>query len=314
MKKRNKQLAWSRLSLAAPVLVAIIGACGGTTQGPQVGSESHFLGYCSGSCRGGLECIGEICTRPCLTATSSCSDLAVGAACTNQSVEPGQVAVCDLACNVADDCKALGAGYTCTSGFCRGSVDGIGTGGTRGTDMPGPAPAAQCEDYRDQIPPPIELPKVSIVNADTRTLYISFEGDCGNRSLYSLLDGAGQPVDLVGCAARCEDVMADSRTPPMGCDCVLPAPLPIAPGETVVRPALLAFASHVLPQACSTGLGPEGAYCVSLTIPPMGSVAIVKAYADPACAFPPDCPSITARGTGNYFFEDVTVVLDGSAE
>jgi hypothetical protein len=134
MKKRNKQLAWSRLSLAAPLLVAIIGACGGTTQGPQVGSESHFLGYCSGTCRGGLECIAEICTRPCLTATSSCSDLALGAACTNQSVEPGQVAVCDLACNVADDCKALGTGYTCSSGFCRGpGGGGIGNGGSGGT-------------------------------------------------------------------------------------------------------------------------------------------------------------------------------------
>jgi hypothetical protein len=45
----------------------------------------------------------------------------------------------------------------------------------------------------------------------------------------------------------------------------------------------------------------------------MGSVASVKAYLDPACT-DAGCPSTTARATGNYFFDDVTVVLEGSAD
>lgn len=136
----NKRCGWLRrcavlssVVLSSVVLSLGIGACGGATQGtPQVGSESHFLAYCGGGCADGLECIGEICTRPCLTSESSCSDLASGAACTNQSVEPGQVAVCDVACTLDDECATLGSGYECNSGFCRKAAAGTG-GGTGGT-------------------------------------------------------------------------------------------------------------------------------------------------------------------------------------
>jgi len=117
-------------------LALFAGACGGSvTKAPSVGSESHFLEHCAGGCEGGLDCIGGICTRPCLTEQSSCAALAVNAACTNQSVEPGQVAVCDVSCAGATGCGALGVDYACESGYCRkasssssgGSGDGSGS-------------------------------------------------------------------------------------------------------------------------------------------------------------------------------------------
>jgi hypothetical protein len=101
-------------------LVLFAAACGGSvTKAPSVGSESHFLEHCEGSCEGGFDCIGGICTRPCLTEQSSCAALAVNAACTNQSVEPGQVAVCDVSCGAGTGCGALGVDYACESGYCR---------------------------------------------------------------------------------------------------------------------------------------------------------------------------------------------------
>jgi len=110
-----------RRSRGRAVAVALlVGACGGTVgQAPILGSESHFLAYCDGACDAGLECIGGICTRSCLTDTSSCSDLGGGAQCTNQSVEPGQVAVCDVSCSDTSDCASLGSDHRCEVGFCR---------------------------------------------------------------------------------------------------------------------------------------------------------------------------------------------------
>ena len=112
-------------------LAVLAGACGGTTANtPSLGSESHFLAHCAGSCGDGLDCIGGICTRACLTASSSCADLAPDASCTDQSVEPGAVAVCDVACTVQSDCARLGANYTCQGSFCRtGSPPDPGDGG-----------------------------------------------------------------------------------------------------------------------------------------------------------------------------------------
>src|SRR6476659_9428996 len=109
-----------RLALGATLGVLIAGACGGVLdRNPITGSESHFLAYCADGCGPGLDCIGGICTRPCLTGTTSCSDLASSAACTNLSVEPGQVAICDVSCAGEDSCTALGEDYACNQGFCR---------------------------------------------------------------------------------------------------------------------------------------------------------------------------------------------------
>jgi hypothetical protein len=66
---------------------------------------------------------------------SSCSTLGDGVTCTDESIEPGEVAVCDLACERDSDCGELGDAYECDSGFCRhdpgGSISsgGSGTGG-----------------------------------------------------------------------------------------------------------------------------------------------------------------------------------------
>lgn len=124
--KMNEQRvgARARRAVLAVWFVALSEACGGVASTPSVGSESHFLAHCDGVCGGGLECIGGICTRPCLTDGASCSELGSSAACTNASVEPGQVAVCDVSCIDTSGCVALGRSYTCDGGFCRTGVSG----------------------------------------------------------------------------------------------------------------------------------------------------------------------------------------------
>src|SRR5687768_6719707 len=82
-------------------------ACGGVLSKPQGGGESHFLYRCVEQCRGGLECISDICTRRCLVGESSCADLSSAAVCTDRSIEPGAVAVCDVGCESASDCAGL---------------------------------------------------------------------------------------------------------------------------------------------------------------------------------------------------------------
>ena len=88
------------------VLALVVAACGGTIGKRTAGGESHFLKACPGDCGAGLECISGVCTRGCVVGKSECSDLAPGATCTNQSIEPGRVAVCDLACDRDRDCNA----------------------------------------------------------------------------------------------------------------------------------------------------------------------------------------------------------------
>jgi hypothetical protein len=135
-----------------------LGACGGVTNMPTVGGESHFLRECGDGCGAGLECISNVCTRSCLVGKEACDDLAVGAECTAASIEPGAVAVCDLACGSASDCARLdGTDWACDSGFCRqrpeppmptggssgagGGMNGAGGGGSG----PGPwQPPALC--------------------------------------------------------------------------------------------------------------------------------------------------------------------------
>jgi hypothetical protein len=135
-------LATGGVLAAALTLAAAFGlACGGSTrQLPSVGSESHFLAYCSAGCAEGLDCIGGICTRSCLTEQAGCGDLSAAASCTNQSVEPGQVAVCDVGCQGDVACSGLGSGFACESGFCRQarnpSGGAAGAGGSNMTPDP----------------------------------------------------------------------------------------------------------------------------------------------------------------------------------
>jgi hypothetical protein len=112
---------------------ALAVGCGGAVGNGQSTGESHFLHYCSSSCGDGLECISGICTRGCLVGDSQCSALNSNATCTNESVEPGNVAVCDVACQSTSDCAALGSEHQCQSGYCR-----------RGTPT---GPGASCTEY-----------------------------------------------------------------------------------------------------------------------------------------------------------------------
>ena len=108
------------LAVLALVLGLPAGGCGANVDGGTLrGSETHFLTRCDAACSDGLDCIGGICTRTCLLASGSCGDLASGAVCTDQSVEPGQAAVCDLGCSETADCAELGASHVCDAGYCR---------------------------------------------------------------------------------------------------------------------------------------------------------------------------------------------------
>lgn len=127
----RKLLRGLRGGLVATLLVA----CGGSLGGAQTSGESHFLRRCDDSCLGGLSCIANVCTRSCLVGKSSCGDLASAATCTDQSIEPGAVAVCDQACTQTSDCAALGRSFACDDGFCRGPKDS--GGGGRGGAGPG---------------------------------------------------------------------------------------------------------------------------------------------------------------------------------
>jgi hypothetical protein len=95
------------------------------------------LRHCFEGC-GSLECVSDICTRSCRVDGGSCADLSPQARCTNTSVEPGAIAVCDLSCSGAADCGALGEGFACDGGFCRSSTppaNGGGGGGGGGLDL-----------------------------------------------------------------------------------------------------------------------------------------------------------------------------------
>jgi hypothetical protein len=183
--------------VTALALFWLAGACGGATQTtPLIGSESHFLMRCTDSCDSELSCIAGICTRSCIAGSDFCSDLASAAVCTNESVEPGAVAVCDVSCSDREDCAALGDGHVCDGGFCRL----LPPSGARLSQL-------VCEEYLDQVPPPIELPGVTIINTGASTLYI--QPVAPHCTLPSVLvgvqrvspDGDRSDVNLNGCHA-----------------------------------------------------------------------------------------------------------------
>lgn len=130
------------LASAGLTTLALFWGCGGSL-GSSSGGESHFLIQCDDTCGGGLSCISGVCTRGCvLDEENSCDDLHADAKCTD-SIEPGEVAACDLACVDDDDCSSLGTNYTCETGQCRGvtnlSTSAGGTNGNGGTSTTGTA-------------------------------------------------------------------------------------------------------------------------------------------------------------------------------
>jgi hypothetical protein len=176
------------------VAAALVVGCGGALGGPMAGGESHFLATCDGSCAEGLSCISGICTRGCVVGTDTCDDLAATAECTDQSVEPGAVAVCDVSCMNDSECQSLGAGYSCESGFCRGG-ESSGGGSTGGSSSGGASAGGT-----GGVPP---LPgysgascRVNNVDYPSGSAYINAPNQCGS---CTCLDGE-LTCDAVDCA------------------------------------------------------------------------------------------------------------------
>lgn len=131
--------AFGRVGFSGWLVLGVVAyACGGDVNDTRSSGESHFLDYCAASCEDGLDCIAGVCTRGCLVGSGSCEELAPGANCTDQSIEPGDVAVCDVECDSDGDCSALGTGRHCVDGYCRGGEPvPRGTGGAPPTDTGG---------------------------------------------------------------------------------------------------------------------------------------------------------------------------------
>ncbi len=110
-------------------LAAVVNGCTSDVSLSRSTGESHFLAYCDSSCGDDLDCISGVCTRGCLVDENTCGDLAAEASCTDQSIEPGKVAVCDVECTEDADCEGVASGHRCDAGYCRGGDPPGGNGG-----------------------------------------------------------------------------------------------------------------------------------------------------------------------------------------
>lgn len=273
---RSPTRAWARAALASACWFAWAGACGGESVSvPLVGSESHFLMHCTDSCDSeGLDCIGGICTRSCIIGEGACSALASSATCTDQSVEPGNVAVCDVSCSTRDDCASLGDGHVCEGGFCRlGALAGE------------PFDAASCEDFRDQTPPPV-VRGITLVNTGSSTLYIQpHHPMCSIQSslvrVRQIVPGlAARELNVQGfvCTPPCGDVMDSgwrgegegslvNECP--GASCVGPDPaVALEPGASLFESARTETVWARLPRACASGITTDAINCTQRVLPP----------------------------------------------
>jgi hypothetical protein len=303
----------SRGHARAVGICLFIAACGGTVgKVPMIGSESHFLAYCETACDAGLECIGGICTRSCLTDSPSCADLGSGAQCTNQSVEPGQVAVCDVSCTLNVDCAPLGTSHTCDAGYCRsralldrpvstgsggtgGSGGNGGTVGSGGAEAGSEADSALCEAFRDQSPPP-DMRVISIVNTGSVPLYVvpvKIAGDCASPTSLVNVRRDGQSVNVLGipdCGVSCEEAIDggwrfDEYVPRCMGECIANPPfVVIEPGQTRSQPAGREVLQQALPRACATGIQTDAVTCFARVIPQPGNYTLtVRATAAIQC-------------------------------
>lgn len=271
--------AWARAALASACWFAWAGACGGKSDSvPVVGSESHFLMRCTDGCDSDrLACIGGICTQSCIIGEDSCGELASSASCTAQSVEPGNVAVCDVSCSSRDDCASLGEGHLCDGGFCR-----LGAAGAPQLD------AALCEEFRDQTPPPV-VRGITLVNTGTSTLYIRpHQPLCSIESSWVRVYrvGPGSPpeeLDVQGpaCAPKCGDVIDEGwpfegegslANDCAGADCIGPPPaVALEPGASLFEPARTEFVPARLPRGCAAGITTDAVNCYQRVVPTLAS-------------------------------------------
>lgn len=286
--KRSVMVKGARV-LAAALLA---GACGGTASNPRVGSESHFLSHCAGTCQDGLDCIGGICTRACLTGTSSCSDLDAAATCTNQSVEPGEAAVCDVACAGPADCQRLGGEHTCEGSFCRTSA---------APNLSTAAPSTRevsCQPYLDDIPRP-DVRGLSIVNTGSQVLHLQQLALCSPSGPVTSLvrvERDGETVNTLsgGCARSCQEAFdqgwdvrfeaGPTDTECAGLNCIAVPRVPIQPGETLFQRAGLEVVFQRMPRECAEGIVTEAVNCYSSVVPARGNYVLsVLAFREPDC-------------------------------
>jgi hypothetical protein len=340
--ERNIVRQLSQACFVGAVLAALAASCGGATQSTTVaGSESHFLTRCNESCGGGLACIGGLCTKGCLTSSDTCSELDSRAICTNRSVEPGQLAVCDVPCPEDDACAGLGARFACEGAFCRevaaSLVDAAVPGPASLVDaaVPGPAmsvdaavpSAEQCESYMDSTPPPV-VRGVTILNTSDVTLYVQpYSPGCPGIPGYepalvhvSTLGASdsGTELNIYGpaCAQSCQSVIesgwnrADEGETGTACP-ELPCPpakplgwVPIQPGQSVFESARLEYVPQRLPRGCAEGIVTEAINCQARRVPLDGAYMIaVVVSSSPTCDA--TCvPQIFSRPVANYFQED----------
>ncbi len=276
------------------VLVAVaLGACGVATSLPSVGSESHFLAHCEATCADGLDCIGGICTRACLTAAADCTDLDPAATCTNQSVEPGAVAVCDVPCSAADDCGRLGSEFSCAAAFCR---DNSVASPDAGTSLP-PAPPPECDAYRD-VPSSLSV-TVSIVNERSETIYLKpFLDGCNH--LPRLVNWDGFNLHGYRCATSCQEILESETYAPIPCgeDCTTAPLVRLEPGATLEVGTFdsiqlshgIVPGTEQMPSSCGRDDRYFGFACFSRAPIPLGEHELsAQALLDPGC---PEQPAI----------------------
>ena len=141
------ECARKRRSGAMVLSILLLGGCGGMLT-PTMGGESHFLRICTSDCGDGLDCISGVCTRGCVVNNDGCHELDAQAECTDQSIEPGAVAVCDVSCQSDPDCVSLSRQHVCDAGYCRGpALEGLdGSGGAGNTGQGGNAAGGTVGD------------------------------------------------------------------------------------------------------------------------------------------------------------------------
>jgi hypothetical protein len=285
-----------------------------------VGSESHFLSRCGGTCEGGLSCIGGICTRACLTGASDCSDLGAGAVCTSNSVEPGQVAVCDVPCAAPNDCQLLGSQYACAGAFCRSSSLAPDS-----SELP-VSRDELCAEYLDQTPPP-DVRGFSIVNSGTQVLYLQQSSQCGGQLEASpslvLVERGLVPLNTLGggCARSCQDAFEGSWIPSdgvgsgspdcPGIDCVSVPNVAIQPGETLFQAAGREVVFRRMPSACTALAETDTVNCYSRVIPPRGEYTLtVKAFTISECSdLNESCVPLVFRFPSEFPLENQTLTI-----
>lgn len=119
-----RRKGWLRAACFGLLALSTIGACAGrATDLTAVGndSESHFLVQCEpGGCGAGLSCLLGVCTAACAD-DAQCGRWSPAASCRAATGADVTSAVCDVACNDSAECLALGTGFRCIDGACRGA-------------------------------------------------------------------------------------------------------------------------------------------------------------------------------------------------